>query len=339
MVDLVKKDAPGMTDDRPNGTAILNTTDSRSARVPDADRTPRFSIVIPAYNRVDQIGRAIASCLAQTDPDFEIVVVDDGSRDGTADAVEAMADPRIRCIRQANAGASAARNTGARAARGAWLAFLDSDDEFLPTKLERLGAAIRNGGEMDRTVWYSPLFFDRGPGNRMVKPARAIASDEPVGDYLFADDGLMQTSTLVIPRALFLQVGFDTGLRCLEDLDLCLRLEEAGARFRMLPEPEVVWYDDRPSGRLSYTTSQDEVRDWASRQAGRLTPRAMHGYLARFLVPQIARRQPFRSLALLASAVRHGGLAPRRAAMLLARGAAPGLYGRLRDSLTRSRHA
>ncbi|WP_196053561.1 glycosyltransferase family 2 protein [Paracoccus lichenicola] len=310
--------------------------------MPEADRAPQFSVIIPAYNRVDQIGRAIASCLAQTCPDFEIIVVDDGSRDGTADAVEAMDDPRIRCIRQANAGASAARNTGARAARGSYLAFLDSDDEFLPSKLERLSAAIQADGQAegqaDRTVWYSPLFFDRGPGNRMIKPDRAIGPDEPVGDYLFADDGLMQTSTLVIPRALFLQVGFDTGLRCLEDLDLCLRLEEAGARFRMLPDPEVIWYDDRPSGRLSYTTSQSEVREWAARQAGRLTPRAMHGYLARFLVPQIARQQPFRSLSLLASAVRHGGLAPRRAAMLLARGAAPGLYGRVRDTLTRTRH-
>lgn len=339
MVNLVKEDGSGMTHDGPPAQQSPDTTESRSILVQGDNPAPRFSIVIPAYNRVDQIGRAIASCLAQTCPDFEIVVVDDGSRDGTADAVEAMPDPRIRCIRQANAGASAARNAGAQAARGTHLAFLDSDDEFLPTKLKRLAEAIRADAQPGLTIWYSPLFFDRGPGNRMVKPARAIAPEERVGDYLFADDGLMQTSTLVIPRDLFLAVGFDTGLRCLEDLDLCLRLEEAGARFRMLPDPEVIWYDDRSSGRLSYTTSQDEVRDWAARQAGRLTPRALHGYLARFLVPQIARRQPLRSLSLLASAVRHGGLAPRRAAMLLARGAAPGLYGRVRDSLTRSRHA
>ncbi|MBM3604657.1 MAG: glycosyltransferase [Alphaproteobacteria bacterium] len=305
----------------------------------DAAAQVDFSIIIPAYNRVDQIGRAIASCLAQTCPDFEIIVVDDGSADGTAEAVEAMEDPRIRCIRQTNAGASAARNTGGRAARGRHLAFLDSDDEFLPHKLERLRAAIQNDDRPDRTVWYSPLYFDRGQGNRMIKPGRAIGADEPVGDYLFADDGLMQTSTLVVPRDLFLRVGFDDGLRCLEDLDLCLRLEEAGARFRMLPEPEVIWYDDRPSGRLSYTTSRHEVDDWAKRQKERLSSRAMHGYLARFLVPQIVRAQPLRAVSLLASAMRHGGLAPARAATLLARGAAPGAYGRLRDALTRSRHA
>ncbi len=303
---------------------------------------PRFSIVIPAYDRAGQIGRAIASCLAQGCADFEIVVVDDGSRDGTADAVAAVGDARIRCIRQANAGASAARNTGARAARGAYLAFLDSDDEFLPAKLDRLAAAIDADTDgADRTVWYSQLVFDRGDGSRMVKPPRAIAPGESVGDYLFADEGLMQTSTLVVPRALFAQVGgFDTGLRCLEDLDLCLRLEEAGAVFRMLPGgPQVIWHDTGSGGRLSYTTTPAEIRDWAARQDRRLSARARHGYLARNLVPQIARAQPVRALALLVAAVRHGGLAPRRAAMLLARGAAPGVYGRLRDALTRSRHA
>ncbi|MDO5369600.1 glycosyltransferase family 2 protein [Paracoccus sp. (in: a-proteobacteria)] len=314
----------------------------RNAAAPGGDRAggpPRFSIVIPAYNRADTIGRAIESCLAQTCPDFEVIVVDDGSRDNTAAAVEAMGDPRIRCIRQPNAGASAARNTGAGAAAGEFLAFLDSDDEFLPHKLQRLEAAIRAADAPELTVWYSPLLFDRGDGNRMVKPPRAIGPDESVGDYLFADEGLMQTSTLVIPRALFARVSFDRGLRCLEDLDLCLRLEEAGARFRMLPEPEVIWHDDRAAGRLSYTTSQVEVLEWAARQAGRLSPRAMHGYLARFLVPQIVRTRPLRAVSLLAAAIRHGGLGPSRAAMLLARGAAPGIYGRLRDAVTKVRHA
>ncbi|CAM3342249.1 glycosyltransferase family 2 protein [Paracoccus nototheniae] len=305
----------------------------------DAAETPQlpFSIIIPAYNREGQVGRAIASCLVQSCPDFEIIVVDDGSRDGTAQAVEAMSDPRIRCIRQINAGASAARNTGARAARGNHLAFLDSDDEFLPHKLKRMSAAIRADDQPDRTVWYSPLFFDRGTGGRMIKPSRAIGPDEPVGDYLFADDGLMQTSTLVVPRMLFDRVGFDDSLRCLEDLDLCLRLEEAGARFRMIEEPVVIWYDDRPDGRLSYTTSQGEIDEWAARQKSRLSPRAMHGYLARFLVPQIVRSRPLRAVSLVAAAVKHGGLAPGRAATLLARGVAPGAYGHLRDALTRSR--
>ncbi|MBU2957924.1 glycosyltransferase [Paracoccus sp. 1_MG-2023] len=300
---------------------------------------PYFSIVIPVFNRADRIGRTIDSCIAQRFADFEIIVVDDGSTDGTSDLVEAMQDIRIRCIRQANAGASAARNKGAQEAGGSFLAFLDSDDEFLSEKLASIHDAIHADGDADGTVWYSPLFFDRGEGNRMVKPPRPIGDDEPVGDYLFADDGLMQTSTLVVPRALFLQVQFDPTLRCLEDLDLCLRLEEAGARFRMVPEPLVTWHDDTPVGRLSYTTSTAELREWADMQSDRLTPRARRGYLARFLAPQILRSRPLQGASMLAAAVRHGSLTPKRAAMLLARGGAPGLYGRLRDRLTRARNA
>ncbi|SDE24040.1 Glycosyl transferase family 2 [Paracoccus isoporae] len=303
-----------------------------------AQAAPFFSIVIPAYNRADKIGRTLQSCLAQTEPDFEIVVVDDGSMDGTADRVEAIDDSRIRCIRQENAGASAARNRGVSAARGRFIAFLDSDDEFLPEKLSRFRAAIEAAPDAAQAAWYSPLYFHRGDDNRMVKPDRAIEAGETVGDYLFAADGLMQTSTLVIPRGMMTRLGFDSSLRCLEDLDLCLRLEEAGATFRMLPDPLVIWYDDQAEGRLSYTTSPQEIADWVRHQAHRLTARAESGFMARFMVPEIARTQPVRALRMLRRAVRLGGVSARRAGAILARGVAPGPYRILRDRLVRRRH-
>ena len=213
--------------------------------------------------------------LARLGPQGRLIAFD---RDPAAIAAgEAVGDPRIRYIWQENAGASAARNRGGAEARGDYVAFLDSDDEFLPGKLAAFRAAIAADTGQGPVVWYSPLYFHRSDDNRMIKPDRAIGPDQPVGDYLFAEDGLMQTSTLVIPRALFAEVGFDASLRCLEDLDLCLRLEEAGARFEMLPAPLVIWYDDQSEGRLSYTTRPAEVTDWVARQSDRLTPRAEAG--------------------------------------------------------------
>jgi cellulose synthase/poly-beta-1,6-N-acetylglucosamine synthase-like glycosyltransferase len=116
------------------------------------------SVIIPAFNREGVIGKAIKSVLAQTFQDFEILVVDDGSRDETArNAIKvAGSDPRVRVFRhETNQGAQAARNAGARAARGKWLSFLDSDDEWLPRSLEmRLGVASAKNLEVVHSDCY-----------------------------------------------------------------------------------------------------------------------------------------------------------------------------------------
>lgn len=97
----------------------------------------RVSVIIPAYNCEAYAGEAVGSALAQTYRDVEVIVVDDGSTDDTPDVLAAISDPRLHVIRQPNRGISAARNAGLDAATGAYIAFLDADDRWLPTKLER----------------------------------------------------------------------------------------------------------------------------------------------------------------------------------------------------------
>jgi len=99
-----------------------------------AKRSVNVSIIIPTYNRAEYIGKAIESVLAQTYKDYEIIIVDDGSIDNTKQVLEPYMN-RIRYICQGNGGVSAARNTGIKAAKGKWIAFLDSDDRWLPHKL------------------------------------------------------------------------------------------------------------------------------------------------------------------------------------------------------------
>ena len=119
-------------------------------------KPPFFSIILPTYNRASFLPRTIGSVLSQTLLDWELIVIDDGSKDHTNDVVSSYNDPRIRYIYQENAERSAARNKGIAAAKGEWICFLDSDDEYLPNHLEHFQSFI-NVQEQGPTMFVSGI--------------------------------------------------------------------------------------------------------------------------------------------------------------------------------------
>lgn len=136
---------------------------------------PPVSVIIPLYNKARTVAATLASIAAQTWPDFEAIVVDDGSTDQSPALVEAFPDPRFRLLRQANAGPGAARNRGLAEARGQWAAFLDADDEWLPDYLERAMAITRANPGLGALTF---AWFDQ-PGGRDSSPlfrARGLTS-------------------------------------------------------------------------------------------------------------------------------------------------------------------
>lgn len=217
---------------------------------PDDAPAPRVSVVIPAFNRAATIRGAIESVLAQSFTDLELLVVDDASTDATAERVRAIADPRVRMLANPrNMGAGAARNTGLRAARGDWVAFQDSDDEWLPRKLERQMARLDTPGADWIAAYCGMLVLGTAESHTPETGARPKIDYLPApgphrieGDLRRAllDVNSISPQTLIARRAVLERIGgFDESLPAVEDWDLALRLAQEGA-IACIDEPLVI---------------------------------------------------------------------------------------------------
>lgn len=196
-----------------------------------------ISVVIPLYNRRDEIGRALASVLRQSRLPDEIVVVDDASRDDSADVVAALGDSRIRLLRhERNRGAATARNTGIAAAQGDWIALLDSDDEWDARKLALQEQALARATDRPAAGVTGYVIRDYRTGEEREFAPRP-------------QDAALQTlvwgcplgigSTLMARRTVFAEIGpFDPALPRLEDWEWLMRYLP-GRRLEVLPQPLV----------------------------------------------------------------------------------------------------
>ena len=180
----------------------------------------QVSVVIPTLNRVHTLRRAIDSVISQTYKAHSIVVIDDGSTDGTSEMINEYY-PQIIFIKQDNQGVSAARNTGINSIDAEWIAFLDSDDEWLPRKLERQMNSLNENKEMN--ICHTDEIWIRN-GER-VNPMKKHAKS---GGWIFQKClplCCVSPSSVVIKRCVFHQIGlFDESLPVCEDYDLWLRI-------------------------------------------------------------------------------------------------------------------
>lgn len=209
-----------------------------------------ISVVIPAYNADKYIGRAIDSVLAQTLAPHEVIVVDDGSTDNTAQIV-AQYQSKVKYILQENAGASVARNTGIKDADGEWIAFLDADDEWLPNKLQ---LQINNLRQHPDLVWTTANFTNcvcsknrQGPHFDPVKAANLISHREYWDNYFHALlnnlDGW--TGTMLIRRDVLFEAGlFRPGQLRANDYDMWWRIAYRYPKIGYLTEPLAIYHLD-----------------------------------------------------------------------------------------------
>lgn len=247
----------------------------------------RISVIIPFFNRSHTIGRCLISVQKQTLGDFECLIIDDGSDSNEGLALQSITsglkDERFRIVTlRANRGGGAARNAGIEQAQGEFIAFLDSDDEWLPSKLEKqLNLSLAQG--LPFVSCQSYVHHADGIG---VLPTHPLGK-ERVCDYLFCRNGWLPTPSFFLKRDALESIRFDEALPRHQDYDLLFQLENKGVRPTILKEPlvRVHWEDLEETGRARNIEISEA---FAGSRRGSFSRQAYSCFLVKFLlIPRI----------------------------------------------------
>ena len=219
-----------------------------------------FSVIIPTYNRAALLSEALDSVFAQRFTDFEVIVADDGSTDGTTDVLQAYRD-RVRVVRQANGGPGAARNLAAKEARGRYLAFLDSDDRWFPWTLDVYASVVIGAAQSPAFIAGKPTVFAT-PADLLSVIEESVATNSFPDYYSSGQQWRWYgASSFVVRSDAFRKIdGFAPVWINGEDADLAMRLGTAGP-FVQVTAPATFGYRDHASSLVSETTrTLDGVR-------------------------------------------------------------------------------
>ena len=231
---------------------------------------PTFSVIMPVYNHAAYVGEAVGSVRGQSLADWELIIVDDGSTDGSAEvaAEAAGGDERISLLRQANAGPAGARNAGVARARGEWLAFLDSDDVWYPDALAGYAQAI--AAHPDERFFHG--YRHRLGADGTVTELAGQFQDAPTGPAELFDRMFLSHLCVCYRRELLDAVGgYDESLRSCEDYELYLRI---GLRTRFVPLGRATGLRRRHGTNISRQTGHSRyleaevLRRFVARQGG-----------------------------------------------------------------------
>lgn len=268
---------------------------------------PFFSIFIPTKNRSTLLIRALDSCWAQTYPDYEIVVVDDGSADETQEALKAVARPNLKVLRHAQSEGKVAAFVSALAAcSGRYIAFLDDDDIWLPEHLESFKKAIEVWPSPN-CIFYTPVQIARSDKIR-IRPDSKIGGSRFL-DYILRKRGLIQNSGICMNADFMRTLEFSPDVKKHVDYELCQLAEHAGGSFVMLPTATAVWDCTGRRPRLS-TTGMEGSEAWFSRWQEKsptiFTEANRVAFMAFHHAPLLASTSPTLAIKLLTAAVAKG---------------------------------
>lgn len=267
-----------------------------------SDAQITVTVVIPTFGRPSLLRRAIVSVLQQTRTDFELVVVVDGTDPKSVTVLEAIEDDRIVWIQLPGAsGSSGARNAGCQKATGEWIAFLDDDDEWLPTKLEvQLASALASPCAFPIV---STRIIVRSGSSDLHWPRRTPGVGEPISEYLFcrsglfSGDGQFQTSAILARRSLMLLCPFNSEVRKHDDTEWYLTVAaRSDVEFIVAREPLTIWHQSSSVGRVSQSGDWTSSLQWARRCRSLMTTRAYSSFVLSAVAAEAAEAASIRGV-------------------------------------------
>lgn len=269
-----------------------------------------FSVVVPVYDRFEELIATLNSVYNQSFTNFECLIVDDGSSDAgkIQSIISGLSDRRFIYMRQPNKGAPAARNLGITAARGDYIALLDSDDIWKCNKLQSVYNSIMITAS---EALYHKVKIMMPGGKSLVRPIRGIRNNENMGEYLFGGAGFCQTSSIVCRRDILSKVLFDEDLKKGQDLDLCIRLQSYGINFFMIDDVLSEWVNTSKKNRISSSKNIKAVRYFLEKNSTIMTRKSISAYKSTILAPNSFREQPFSSLVYISKGILSGSVSAR----------------------------
>lgn len=254
--------------------------------------TPRFSVVIAAYNAERTIEETLASVLAQTERDFEVIAIDDGSSDATLSILlrHAAIDPRIHVASQANQGVSAARNMGLAKARGELVAFLDADDIWHCDKLSRHAQLHDADPLLDASFARIAFCPDRAGPLKAGRTKSSVPDGYCALEDVVIENAVCTMSNLVVVRDTLAAIGgFDSAMRHVEDQDLLARLVGNGHLLRGIPETLVGYRMSADGLSCDFTAMLSAWKDLADRWSDQIDVRRGEALYCRYLARRALR--------------------------------------------------
>lgn len=257
-----------------------------------------FSVVIPIFNRANTISVTLDSLCNQTYKYFEVIIVDDFSSDfkDLRKVVDEYKELDIKLVRHdKNKNGAAARNTGIRSSTGEFIAFLDSDDSWSIDKLQVCNSYIMSDPASKETIYYSKLRVDKLMDST-VRPEIPIGEGENVSEYIFCNDGLIQTSTIVLNRELAGRILFDERFIRHQDYDFVLRAQsECQCKFDMIDQVLTYYSSDvnAVSRSISLGESVKYSEYWLNEMLTHMTTEAVNCYRFFYLSKKIRREKKY----------------------------------------------